>query len=59
MVQFDTIIFRRTFEELFGQLVCIEKRVTIIVAFHFMKRRLKWHKKLSSPERGKGDSFIT
>ena len=25
----------------FGQFVWIEKRVTIIVAFHFMKRRLK------------------
>ena len=42
MVQFDTIIFCRTFENYFGQFVWIEKkRVTIIVAFHFMKRRLK------------------
>ena len=42
MVQFDTIIFGRTFKNYFGQFVWIEKRkVTIIVAFHFMKRRLK------------------
>ena len=42
MVQFDTIIFCRTFKNCFGQFVWIEKkRVTIIVAFHFMKRRLK------------------
>ena len=42
MVQFDTIIFCRTFKNYFGQYVWIEKkRVTIIVAFHFMKRRLK------------------
>ena len=40
MVQFDTIIFGRTFKSYFGQFVCIEK-VTIIVAFHFRKRRLK------------------
>ena len=42
MVQFDTIIFGRTFKNYFGQFVWKEKkRVTIIVAFHFMKRRLK------------------
>ena len=42
MVQFDTIIFCRTSKNYFGQFVSIEKkRVTIIVAFHFMKRRLK------------------
>ena len=42
MVQFDTIIFCRTFKNYSGQFVWIEKkRVTIIVAFHFMKRRLK------------------
>ena len=41
MVQFDTIIFCRTFRNYFGQFVWIEKKVTIIVAFHFMKRRLK------------------
>ena len=42
MVQFDTIIICRTFKNYFGQFVWIEKkRVTIIVAFHFMKRRLK------------------
>ena len=40
MVQFDTIIFCRTFKNYFGQFVWI-KKVTIIVAFHFMKRRLK------------------
>ena len=44
MVLFDTIIFCRTFKNYFGQFVWIEKkRVTIIVAFHFMKRRLKIH----------------
>ena len=43
MVQFDTIIFFRTFKNYFGQFVWIEKKVTIIVAFHFMKRRLKKH----------------
>ena len=41
MVQFGAIIFRRTFKNYFGQFVWIEKRVTIIVAFHSMKRRLK------------------
>ena len=42
LVLFDTIIFCRTFKNYFGQFVWIEKkRVTIIVAFHFMKRRLK------------------
>ena len=41
MVQFDTIIFGRTFKNYFGQFVWIEKKVTIIVAFHFMKHRLK------------------
>ena len=42
MVLFDTIIFCRTFKNYFGQFVWIEKKkkVTIIVAFHFMKRRL-------------------
>ena len=45
MVLFDTIIFCRTFRNYFGQFVWIEKkRVTIIVAFHFMKRRLKMSK---------------
>ena len=44
MFQFGTIKFRRTFKNYFGQFVWIEKKeqkVTIIVAFHFMKRRLK------------------
>ena len=41
MVQFDTIIFGRTFKNYFGQFVWIEKKVTIIVALNFMKRRLK------------------
>ena len=41
MVQFGAIIFCRTIENYLGQFVWIEKRVTIIVAFHFMKRRLK------------------
>ena len=50
IVQFDTIIFCRTFKNYFGQFVWIEKKkkkrkVTIIVAFHFMKRRLKNRKK--------------
>ena len=40
MVQFGAIIFFRTFKNYSGQFVWIEK-VTIIVAFHFMKRRLK------------------
>ena len=33
--------FCRIFKNYFGQFVWIEKRVTIIVAFHFMKRWLK------------------
>ena len=42
IVQFGAIIFCRTFKNYFGQFVWIEKKiVTIIVAFHFMKRRLK------------------
>ena len=42
MVQFATIIFCRTFKNYFGQFVWIgKKRVTIIVAFHFMKPWLK------------------
>ena len=44
MIQFVIIKFRRTFKNYFGQFVSIlknEKRVTILVAFHFMKRRLK------------------
>ena len=38
------IVFCRTFKNYFGQIVWIEKKkrkTTIIVAFHFMKRRLK------------------
>ena len=41
MVQFGAIIFFRTFKNYFGQFVWIEKkRVTIIVAFHSLKRLL-------------------
>ena len=41
MLQFGAIIFCRTFVELFWSVrVDRKKRVTIIVAFHFMKRRL-------------------
>ena len=41
IVQFGAIIFCRTFKNYFGQFVWIEKKATMIVAFHFMKRRLK------------------
>ena len=42
IVQFGAIIFCRTFVELFWSVrVHRKKRVTIIVAFHFMKHRLK------------------
>ena len=43
IVQFGAITFCRTFKNYFGQFVWIEKKrkATIIVAFHFMKRRLK------------------
>ena len=41
MVQFDIIKFGRPFKNYFGQFVWIEKKITIIAAFHFMKRRLK------------------
>ena len=43
IVHFDAIIFCRTFVELFWSVRVDrkKKRVTIIVAFHFMKRRLK------------------
>ena len=41
LVQFDTINFRRTFKNYFGQFVWSEKRVTLIVSFHFMKCRPK------------------
>ena len=41
IVHFGAIIFCRTFVELFWSVrVDRKKRVTIIVAFHFMKRRL-------------------
>ena len=46
IVHFDAIIFCRTFVELFWSVrVDRKKRVTIIVAFHFMKRRLKTMKR--------------
>ena len=52
LVQFarsnGAIIFCRTFKNYFGQFVRIEKKVTIIVAFHFMKRRLKIRERLIS-----------
>ena len=41
IVHFDAIIFCRTFVELFWSVRVDRKKVTIIVAFHFMKRRLK------------------
>ena len=40
IVHFDAIIFCRTFVELFWS-VRVDKKVTIIAAFHFMKSRLK------------------
>ena len=40
IVQFGAIIFCRTFVELFWSVRVDRKKVTIIVAFHFMKRRL-------------------
>ena len=44
IVHFDAIILCRTFVKLFWSVrVDRKKRVTIIVAFHFMKRRLKKH----------------
>ena len=43
IVQFGAIRFCRTLKNHFGQFVWIEKKrkANIIVAFHFMKRRLK------------------
>ena len=41
MVQFNTIKFCRTFIKLFWSVRVMKKTVTIIVAFHFMKHRLK------------------
>ena len=40
IVHFDAIIFCKTFVELFWSVRVDRKKVTIIVAFHFMKRRL-------------------
>ena len=52
IVHFDAIIFCRTFVELFWSVrVDRKKRVTIIVAFHFMKRRLKKSEKSHSAEK--------
>ena len=54
MFQFDTIKLRRIFKNYFyfGQFVWIEKqrkkRVTIIVAFHFMRRPLETKGPLST-----------
>ena len=48
MIQFGTINFVELLLNYFGQFVWIEKkmkkRVTVIVVFHFMKRRLKMRK---------------
>ena len=43
IVKFGAIIFCRTFKNYFDQFVRIEKKrkATIIIAFHFIKRRLK------------------
>ena len=41
IVQFGAIVFCRTFVELFWSVRVNRKKVTIIVAFHFMKRRLQ------------------
>ena len=41
IVHFDAIIFCRTLVELFWSVRVDRKKVTITVAFHFMKRRLK------------------
>ena len=70
IVHFDAIIFCRTFVELFRSVrVDRKKRVTIIVAFHFMKRRLKMKgnplqtikifrkKSLTMPKKLKGGPF--
>ena len=47
MVQFGAIILCRTFKNYFGPFVWIIIRVNLIVAFHFMKRRLKKTSNLS------------
>ena len=41
MIQFGTINVRTTFKNYFGQFVLIEKKESLLVAFHFLKRRLK------------------
>ena len=41
IIQFGTMKLCRTSKNYFRQFVWIEKKVTIIGAFHFMKRRLK------------------
>ena len=46
MFQFGTIKVRRTFEN-----YLIEKKVTIIVAFHFMKRLLITNRNLINPQK--------
>ena len=52
IVHFGAIIFCRTFVELFWSVrVDRKKRFTIIVAFHFMKRRLKKGRLLQSTAR--------
>ena len=51
MSQFGTIKLCRTLKNYSGQFVWIEKKVTIIVAFHFMQRRLKTRQKTSKTSR--------
>ena len=61
IVHFDATIFCRTFVELFWSVrVDRKKRVTIIVAFHFMKRRLKklTAQFVSEPQLGSGGPTV-
>ena len=59
IVHFDAIIFCRTFVELFWSVrVDRKKRVTIIVAFHFMKRRLKIAKKSPTKPKNLHKKFL-
>ena len=51
MVHFGTVKFRETFKNYFGQFVWIGNKVTIIIAFHFMKRRLKSTNRVQTKDR--------